>query len=68
MSQKVKREGSTIARVRQKGIKEAAKKILARYWPEIQEIWEKSEEIEGIDQKKAANYRFEMYKDLVGAI
>lgn len=57
-----------IARVRQKEVKEASKRILARYWSIIEDIWNKSERIKNVDDKKAASYRFEMYKDLVGSV
>lgn len=57
-----------IARVRQKEIKEAARKSLAQYWSIIKDIWEKSMRIENVDKKKAADYRFEMYKELVDSI
>lgn len=54
-----------MARIRQRMIKDAAKRIIVNYWDIVKEIWDRSERIEDLNPELAAQYRVEMYKNLV---
>lgn len=57
--------GDLMARIRQRMIKDTAKRIIVNYWDIVKEIWNRAESIEDINPKLAADYRVEMYKNLV---
>ncbi|MGQ4890981.1 MAG: hypothetical protein ACP6IP_00655 [Candidatus Njordarchaeia archaeon] len=54
-----------MARIRQRMIKDAAKRIIVNYWDIVKEIWDRSTMIEDLNPELAAQYRVEMYKNLV---
>ena len=54
-----------MARIRQKFIKDTAKRIIVNYWDIVKEIWDKSNMLEDVNPEAAAKYRMEMYKKLV---
>ena len=53
-----------MSRIRQKVIKDTAKRIIVNYWDVVKDIWDRSEAMSA-DPKLAADFRFQMYKRLV---
>lgn len=57
-----------MARIRQRVIKDAVKKIVVNYWDIVKEIWDKASMIEDVNPEAAAQFRVEMYKKLVDKV